>query len=140
VALDDKGEVIDGALAPCQQIQDKLSQPEQDHTTWPGRLGYRNRQPALVDDTAEDPRWLPRDGEERRPNLSLGDLRPPITQDRVVGVVTHHASNLPIGPVPPDHHHADLIVFFQYKVGETEFGKEEESLARIASTALSSRS
>jgi GAF domain-containing protein len=90
VVLDDKGEVIDGALAYAGQIQDKLSH-NLSKTTQHGLAGWviENRQPALVDDTAEDPRWLPRDGEEQTTEFSRSAICVPlITQDRVVGVLT----------------------------------------------------
>jgi GAF domain-containing protein len=47
-----------------------------------------NRRPALVENTKEDPRWLPR-GWEATLDLSRSAICVPLlTQDRVIGVLT----------------------------------------------------
>lgn len=89
VVLDESGEVIDGALAYAGQIQDK----EPDHlneTIHHGLAGWvlENRRPALVENTMEDPRWLPK-GWESTLDLSRSAICVPLlTQDRVIGVLT----------------------------------------------------
>jgi D-sedoheptulose 7-phosphate isomerase len=89
VVLDETGEVIEGALAYAGKIQE-LNTERLDETVHHGLAGWvlENRQPALVENTKEDPRWLPR-GWEATLDLSRSAVCVPlITQDRVFGVLT----------------------------------------------------
>lgn len=89
VVLDEKGYVVDGALAYAGEV--KTTGVEQlSDIVKNGLAGWvvENRQAALVTNTADDPRWLRRDwdtpGEGPRSAISV----PLLTRDRVVGVVT----------------------------------------------------
>lgn len=89
VVLDETGEVIDGALAYAGKVQE---QPpvKLNETLHHGLAGWvlENRRPALVENTKEDPRWLPR-GWEATLDLSRSAICVPLlTQDRVIGVLT----------------------------------------------------
>lgn len=89
VVLDESGEVIDGALAYGGKVQDQPSD-RLDETVHLGLAGWvlENRRPALVENTKEDPRWLPR-GWEATLDLSRSAICVPLlTQDRVIGVLT----------------------------------------------------
>jgi len=89
VVLDENGEVIDGALAYAGKIQDPTSD-RLNETVHHGLAGWvlENRRPALVENTKEDPRWLPR-GWEATLDLSRSAICVPLlTQDRVIGVLT----------------------------------------------------
>lgn len=89
VVLDECGEVVEGALTYAGKVQEKS--PEQlTETVQHGLAGWvvENRQPALVSNTKEDPRWLPR-GWETSTDLSRSAICVPLlTQDRVIGVLT----------------------------------------------------
>lgn len=89
VVLDENGEVVDGALTYNGRIQDRP--PEQlNETVQNGLAGWvrQNRQPALVSDTKEDPRWLSK-GWESSTDLSRSAICVPLlTRDRVIGVLT----------------------------------------------------
>lgn len=89
VVLDENGEVIDGSLAYAGKIQEQA--PDRLHeTVHHGLAGWvlENRRPALVENTKEDPRWLPR-GWEANLDLSRSAICVPLlTQDRVIGVLT----------------------------------------------------
>jgi GAF domain-containing protein len=89
MVLDENGEVVDGALTYAGQTQSQ-SPDHMNETLHRGLAGWvlENRQPALVDNTKEDPRWLPR-GWEANLDLSRSAICVPLlTQDRVVGVLT----------------------------------------------------
>ena len=89
VVLDENGEVVDGALAYGGEIQQQA--PDRlNETVHHGLAGWvlENRRPALVENTKEDPRWLPR-GWEATLDLSRSAICVPLlTQDRVIGVLT----------------------------------------------------
>jgi transcriptional regulator with GAF, ATPase, and Fis domain len=89
VVLDESGEVVEGALTYAGKVQEKT--PDQlSETVQHGLAGWvvENRQPALVSNTKEDPRWLPR-GWETSTDLSRSAICVPLlTQDRVIGVLT----------------------------------------------------
>jgi D-sedoheptulose 7-phosphate isomerase len=89
VVLDENGEVIDGSLAYAGKIQEQA--PDRlNETVHHGLAGWvlENRRPALVENTKEDPRWLPR-GWEANLDLSRSAICVPLlTQDRVIGVLT----------------------------------------------------
>jgi D-sedoheptulose 7-phosphate isomerase len=89
VVLDEDGKVIDGALAYAGQIQDKPSQTLTE-TIRHGLAAWvvENRAPALVENTSQDPRWLPGIN-DRSADLSRSAICLPLmTQDRVIGVLT----------------------------------------------------
>jgi len=89
LVLDEKGRVLEGALAYGGQVHDHTAEQLAD-TFERGLAGWvvEHREPALVKATAEDARWL------RRPEReSEGDSRsalsvPLMTRVRVVGVLT----------------------------------------------------
>ena len=89
MVLDEEGEVIGGALAYAGKVEDsaveQLSEIKQR-----GLAGWvvQNRQPALVTNTREDPRWLSRSWETENPDPRSALRVPLIARDRVVGVVT----------------------------------------------------
>jgi D-sedoheptulose 7-phosphate isomerase len=88
VVLNEKGEVIDGALSYAGEIQ-PASEDRLDDIVRHGLAGWvvENRQAALVKNTQDDPRWLQRSWEQA--NLSRSAISVPLmTKDRVVGVVT----------------------------------------------------
>jgi D-sedoheptulose 7-phosphate isomerase len=89
VVMNDKGEVIDGALSYAGQILpaslDRLTEI-MDH----GLAGWvvENRQSALVNNTQADPRWLPSIWEASSNHSRSAVCVPLMTKDRIVGVVT----------------------------------------------------
>ena len=89
IVLDENGEVIDGALAYAGKIQEQ-PQTRLSDTVQHGLAGWvlENRRPALIENTKEDPRWLPR-GWEASLDLSRSAICVPLlTQDRVIGILT----------------------------------------------------
>jgi D-sedoheptulose 7-phosphate isomerase len=89
IVMDEKGEVIDGALSYAgQMIQTKADQLTEimEH----GLAGWvvENRQAALINNTRDDPRWLRRNWEESSDQSRSAISVPLMTKDRVVGVVT----------------------------------------------------
>jgi D-sedoheptulose 7-phosphate isomerase len=89
VVLDEDGKVIDGALAYAGLIQDKPSKTLTE-TIRHGLAAWvvENRVPALVENTRQDPRWLPGTNEENTQNSRSAICLPLMTQDRVIGVLT----------------------------------------------------
>jgi D-sedoheptulose 7-phosphate isomerase len=89
VVLDENGEVIDGALAYAGQIQEKPAD-QLNETVHRGLAGWviENRQPALVTNTKEDPRWLPKNWETSLDLTRSAICVPLITKDRVIGILT----------------------------------------------------
>jgi D-sedoheptulose 7-phosphate isomerase len=88
VVLNEKGEVIDGALSYAGQIQ-TASEERLNDIVHHGLAGWvlENHQAALINNTQDDPRWLQRSWEQS--NLSRSAISVPLmTKDRVVGVVT----------------------------------------------------
>lgn len=89
VVLDEKGGVVDGALAYAGEVRVQAKE-QLSEIVEHGLAGWvvENRQAALVTNTSDDPRWLRRSwelpGENPRSALSV----PLLTRDRVVGVVT----------------------------------------------------
>jgi D-sedoheptulose 7-phosphate isomerase len=88
VVLDEDGKVIDGALAYAGEIQEKPSQTLTD-TIHRGLAAWvvENRVPALVDNTRNDPRWLPGMNEQTSELSRSAVCLPLMTQDRVIGVL-----------------------------------------------------
>jgi D-sedoheptulose 7-phosphate isomerase len=89
VVLDEEGKVIDGALAYAGQIQDKPS-TTLNETIRHGLAAWvvENRAPALVENTRQDPRWLPGMNEQNSDLSRSAICLPLMTQDRVIGVLT----------------------------------------------------
>jgi PAS domain S-box-containing protein len=86
LVLDERGRVLEGALAYGGQVHDHTAEQLAD-TFDRGLAGwvFEHREPALVKSTADDARWLKREGEgESRAALSV----PLMTRVRVVGVLT----------------------------------------------------
>lgn len=89
VVLDEEGKVIDGAMAYAGQIQDKPSKTLTE-TIRHGLAAWvvENRAPALVENTRQDPRWLPGTNEQGTDLSRSAICLPLMTQDRVIGVLT----------------------------------------------------
>lgn len=87
--MDEKGEIIDGAVAHSGQFQTS-SFDDMAAVMQSGLAGWviENRRPALVNNTKEDPRWLRRDWEDAHTSSRSAISVPLMTHDRVVGVVT----------------------------------------------------
>jgi len=87
LVLDEKGHVIDGALAYGGEVQNRTTQQLAD-IIQQGLAGWviENRQAALIPSTSDDPRWLARNWEEGKSRSALSV--PLMSQDRVVGVLT----------------------------------------------------
>lgn len=88
LVLNEQGEVIEGAIAYRGQVHDHSAE-QLTYTYERGLAGWvvEHREPALVNNTAEDPRWVDREAE------GAGGARsaicvPLISRDRVVGVLT----------------------------------------------------
>lgn len=85
IVLDAEGEVIDGASAypgnshkkPCEIFAETVQN---------GLAGWvvENKQPAIIEDTQNDPRWLRREWEQSQSAICI----PLMTMERVVGVLT----------------------------------------------------
>lgn len=89
VVLDDEGKVVDGALAYAGQIQNKPSKTLTE-TIRHGLAAWvvENRVPALVENTRQDPRWMPGMNEQTQNGSRSAICLPLMTQDRVIGVLT----------------------------------------------------
>jgi D-sedoheptulose 7-phosphate isomerase len=89
VVLDENGEVVDGAMTYAGEIQEQ-SPTRLKETIHHGLAGWvlENRQPALIQNTKEDPRWLPRVWESTLDLSRSAICVPLLTQDRVIGILT----------------------------------------------------
>ena len=89
VVLDEEGKVVDGALAYAGEIQDRSSN-SLNETIRRGLAAWvvENRAPALVENTRDDPRWLPGKNEDASNPSRSAICLPLMTQDRVIGVLT----------------------------------------------------
>ena len=87
LVLDEKGHVIEGALAYDGEVQTRTTQQLAD-IIQQGLAGWvvENRQAALIPSTRDDPRWLARNWEKDKSRSALSV--PLMSQDRVVGVLT----------------------------------------------------
>ena len=87
LVMDDDGNVVDGAIAYCGEIQDRSTQQLAD-TIHKGLAGWvvENRQAALIPSTNDDPRWVASSWDEGKSRSALSV--PLMSQDRVVGVLT----------------------------------------------------
>jgi D-sedoheptulose 7-phosphate isomerase len=85
VVLDEKGNVVDGASA-YTGIMDAKPAELFSETMRNGLAAWvvENRQPAIVENTQKDPRWLRRVWETSRSAICI----PLMTMDRVIGVLT----------------------------------------------------
>jgi D-sedoheptulose 7-phosphate isomerase len=97
--LDENGNVVDGALAYAGKVEGQTTSQLNDNihkglASWV----YKNRKPALVANTREDPRWLPSQWEQSQNSSRSAICVPLMTEDRVIGVLTlarlqnHHFS------------------------------------------------
>jgi PAS domain S-box-containing protein len=96
LVLDEQGEVTEGAIAYGGRVHDHTADQLRD-TYEHGLAGWvvENREPVLIGNTLEDPRWLQKpdqQDEETRSAISV----PLVARDRVVGVLT-------LGRRKPDH-------------------------------------
>lgn len=89
VVLDENGEVVDGSLTYAGKVQDH-STNKLTETLHHGLAGWvlENRQAALVENTKEDPRWMPRGWEATLDLTRSAVCVPLLTQDRVIGILT----------------------------------------------------
>jgi D-sedoheptulose 7-phosphate isomerase len=89
VVLDEKGAMVDGVLAYAGEVHLETKEKLNDIMQH-GLAGWviENRQAALVTNTADDPRWLPRSWENASKSARSALSVPLLTRDRVVGVVT----------------------------------------------------
>lgn len=89
VVLDEDGKVVDGALAYAGEIQDKPT-ATLNESIQRGLAAWvvENRAPALVENTRQDPRWLPGLTETTSDINRSAICLPLMTQDRVIGVLT----------------------------------------------------
>jgi len=92
IVLDKEGEVVDGVLAYAGKVNsgsiERLNEIKK-----LGLAGWvaENRQPVLVQNTNQDPRWFQKEYEDRKENNSSPRSAlsvPLMTSERVVGVVT----------------------------------------------------
>lgn len=88
LVVDESSNITHGLLAYGGEIKESIKRELLDVFRC-GLAGWvvRNRQVALVADTREDPRWLPRDWDEDRGSRSAISV-PLIAQNRVAGVLT----------------------------------------------------
>jgi NtrC-family two-component system sensor histidine kinase KinB len=90
IVVDDKGVPIDSAIVAGKTIHNHTTERLRD-TLERGLSGWvlRERLPALVVDTTQDPRWMPRQYEEdERQNPKSAVSTPIHTRDRLVGILT----------------------------------------------------
>lgn len=89
VVLNEAGGVIDGALVYSGHLQNSDTN-NFDQTIHHGLAGWviENRRPALIKNTREDPRWLPRNWETDLDFSRSAICVPLLTSERVVGVLT----------------------------------------------------
>ena len=89
LVIGERGGVTEGALAYEGQVHDHTADQLND-TYERGLAGWvvEHRQPALVESTLEDPRWLRRPGQEGDGDSRSAVCVPLITRDHVVGVLT----------------------------------------------------
>ncbi len=87
--LDERGEVVEGAVAYEGMVKHE-GQSTLRETIEHGLAGWvlKNRQPALVESTTEDPRWLRRSWEEGRGHSRSAMSVPIIVDDLVLAVLT----------------------------------------------------
>lgn len=90
VVLDDDGKPLDAAILFGKQFHDHTTQQMRD-TIKRGLAGWviRNRQPVLIKDTSDDPRWLQRPDdaiEKTGPKSAI--CVPLLARERLVGVLT----------------------------------------------------
>lgn len=90
VVLDDSGDVAEGCVLQEGQTQ-TLEATQLTDVVEQGLAGWvlKHRQPALVESTRDDPRWLTRDWEEADAGSDRSALGIPLmVNDRLVGVLT----------------------------------------------------
>lgn len=91
VVLDDAGNAVDSTIVYGERIHEDTTQQLRD-TVERGLAGWvvKNLKPALVPDTSQDERWLPRTGDlQNRKSWSKSALCVPLlARERLVGVLT----------------------------------------------------
>src|SRR5512137_342478 len=90
IVLDDHGDPVDSAIVAGKTIHNHTTDRLRD-TLEKGLSGWvlRERQAALVEDTAQDSRWMPRQYEEdERQNPKSAVSAPILTRDKLVGILT----------------------------------------------------
>jgi NtrC-family two-component system sensor histidine kinase KinB len=88
LVLDEAGNVIEGALAYDGQVHDHTAE-QLTYTYERGLAGWvvSHREPVLVENTRDDPRWVDRPRDDLNETLSAISV-PLISRDRIVGVLT----------------------------------------------------
>jgi NtrC-family two-component system sensor histidine kinase KinB len=90
IVLDDNGAPVDSAIVAGSTIHNHTTERLRD-TLERGLSGWvmRERRAALVKDTNEDPRWMPRQYEEdEKQNPKSAVSAPILTRDKLVGILT----------------------------------------------------
>ena len=90
IVLDDHGQPVESAIITGDQIHEQTT-PQLQDTLERGLAGWviRNRQPALVDNTTQDERWLSRSEASGDPGASKSAVSVPIlARENLVGVIT----------------------------------------------------
>jgi two-component system, NtrC family, sensor histidine kinase KinB len=90
IVLDDNGDPIDSAIVAGNTIHNHTTERLRD-TLEKGLSGWvlRERQAALVEDTTQDSRWMPRQYEEdEKQNPKSAVSAPILTRDKLVGILT----------------------------------------------------
>jgi D-sedoheptulose 7-phosphate isomerase len=89
MVLNSDGNVIEGALAYAGQVHEQNSQ-QLAEIFERGLAGWvaENRQPAIITDTSDDPRWYRRSWEEGQKTSRSAISVPLMVSERVVGVLT----------------------------------------------------
>jgi NtrC-family two-component system sensor histidine kinase KinB len=90
IVLDDNGVPVDSAIVAGDEIHNHTTKRLQE-TLEKGLTGWvvRERKVALIENTSQDPRWMPRQYEDEEKQYPKSALSAPIlTRDRLVGVLT----------------------------------------------------
>jgi NtrC-family two-component system sensor histidine kinase KinB len=90
IVLDDHGDPVDSAIVAGDTIHNHTTDRLRD-TLEKGLSGWvvRERQTALVEDTTQDSRWMPRQYEEdEKQNPKSAVSAPILTRDKLVGILT----------------------------------------------------
>lgn len=90
IVLDSSGDPVEGAIIHGAQLHDRVTEQLR-VTLEQGMAGWviRNRQPALINDTSQDGRWLRRpDDEPTRTGAKSAVAAPLLVREAVVGVIT----------------------------------------------------
>jgi D-sedoheptulose 7-phosphate isomerase len=95
VVVNERGEVMDGALAYHGEMR-PFSPQEYMEIVQHGLAGWvlHNRQPALISNTRDDPRWFPRPWEDQMSGARSAICVPLMEEERAIGVLTLVANQI----------------------------------------------